>query len=100
MGKIWGRALAMPQRTLNRLTNKFVEGKREPGMYADGGSLYLRVADGGSKQWVFRYTARDGRLHDMGLGAVAPRGFTLVQAREKAREGRALSPRRVAPTEH
>jgi integrase len=81
--------LAMPQRTLNRLTNKFIEGKRRPGMYADGGSLYLRVAEGGSKQWVFRYAVR-GRLRDMGLGAVAPRGFTLAQAREKAREARLL----------
>jgi len=90
----------MPQRTLNRLTNKFVEGKREPGMYADGGSLYLRVADGGSKQWVFRYTARDGRLHDMGLGAVAPRGFTLVQAREKAREARLLRLEGIDPIAH
>jgi integrase len=79
----------MPQRTLNRLTNKFVESKRAPGMYADGGSLYLRVAEGGSKQWVFRYAA-NGRLRDMGLGAVAPRGFTLAQAREKAREARLL----------
>ena len=79
----------MPQRTLYRLTNKFVEGKHEPGMYADGGSLYLRVAEGGSKQWVFRF-ATNGRLRDMGLGPVAPRGFSLAQAREKAREARLL----------
>jgi integrase len=89
----------MPQRTLNRLTNKFVEGKREPGMYADGGSLYLRVADGGSKQWVFRYAA-NGRLRDMGLGAVAPRGFTLAQAREKARDARLLRLEGIDPIAH
>src|SRR5262249_55921059 len=88
----------MPQRTLNRLTNKFVEGRRQPGMYADGGSLYLRVAEGGSKQWVFRYAAK-GRLHDMGLGAVAPRGFTLAQAREKAREARLLRLEGLDPIE-
>src|SRR6516165_7892367 len=89
----------MPQRTLNRLTNKFVEGKREAGMYADGGSLYLRVAEGGSKQWVFRYAA-NGRLRDMGLGAVAPRGFTLAQAREKAREARLLRLEGIDPIAH
>jgi integrase len=89
----------MPQRTLNRLTNKFVEGKREAGMYADGGSLYLRVAEGGSKQWVFRY-AVNGRLRDMGLGGVAPRGFTLAQAREKAREARLLRLEGIDPIAH
>ena len=58
-------------------------------MYADGGSLYLRVAEGGSKQWIFRYIA-NGRLRDMGLGAIAPRGLTLAEARETAREARLL----------
>jgi len=89
----------MPQRTLNRLTNKFVETNRAAGMYADGGSLYLRVAEGGSKQWVFRYAA-NGRLRDMGLGAVAPRGFTLAQAREKAREARLLRLEGIDPIAH
>jgi integrase len=91
--------LAMPQRTLNRLTNKFVESKHQPGMYADGGSLYLRVAESGSKQWIFRYAA-NGRLRDMGLGAVAPRGFTLAQAREKAREARLLRLEGIDPIAH
>jgi integrase len=89
----------MPQRTLNRLTNKSVESKREPGMYADGGSLYLRIAEGGSKQWVFRY-AVNGRLRDMGLGAVAPLGFTLSQARERAREARLLRLEGIDPIDH
>src|SRR5262249_48870909 len=88
---------AMPQRTLNRLTNKFVETRREPGMYADGGSLYLRVADGGSKQWVFRYTV-NGRLRDMGLGPTHT--LSLAQARERAREQRLLRLDGIDPIAH
>jgi integrase len=56
-------------------------------MYADGGSLYLRIAPGGSKQYVFRYI-RDGRLHDMGIGPTHT--LTLVEARERATEARKL----------
>src|SRR5262252_464482 len=74
-------------RTLNRLTAMKVERAKAPGMYADGGSLYLRVAEGGSKQWIFRYVA-NGRLRDMGLGPVHT--LTLHEAREKATEQRKL----------
>src|SRR5262245_5942795 len=74
-------------RTLNRLTAMKVQRAKAPGMYADGGSLYLRIAPGGSKQWVFRY-ARRGRLRDMGLGPVHT--LTLAEAREKARDARKL----------
>jgi integrase len=74
-------------RTLNRLSTVKVTRTKTPGMYADGGSLYLRVAKGGSKQWVFRYVI-NGRLRDMGLGPVHT--LTLAEAREKAREARLL----------
>ena len=43
-----------------------------PGMYSDGGTLFLRVAPGGSKQWVQRLTVK-GRRRDIGLG-----GYPLV----------------------
>ena len=56
-------------------------------MYADGGGLYLRVAEGGSKQWVFRYAA-NGRLRDMGIGP--EHTLTLAEARQKATEARKL----------
>jgi integrase len=56
-------------------------------MYADGGSLYLRVAPGGSKQYVFRYI-RGGRLHDMGIGPTHT--LSLAEARERATEARKL----------
>ena len=56
-----------------------------PGMYGDGGTLYLRVAPGGSRSWIQRLTIA-GRRHDIGLG-----GFplvTLAEAREAAFENR------------
>jgi integrase len=74
-------------RSLNRLTALKVARAKRPGMYADGGSLYLRVAEGGSKQWVFRYVT-NGRLRDMGIGPCHT--LTLAEARERATEARKL----------
>jgi Arm DNA-binding domain len=74
-------------RVLNRLSNLKVDRAKRPGLYADGGGLYLRVAEGGSKQWVFRY-ASNGRLRDMGIGPVHT--LSLAAAREKARQAREL----------
>jgi integrase len=85
-------------RTLNRLSTKFVESnRRKPGMYADGGGLYLRVAEGGSKQWIFRY-ATNGRLRDMGIGP--EHTLTLAEARERATEARKLRLDGIDPIEH
>jgi len=56
-------------------------------MYADGGGLYLRVAEGGSKQWIYRYVVA-GRARDMGIGPVQV--LTLAEAREKARDASKL----------
>ena len=58
-----------------------------PGRYADGGTLYLNVAPGGSKQWVQRLTI-GGRRHDMGLGGWPV--VSLAEARETAFENRKL----------
>jgi len=66
-------------------------------MYADGGSLYLRVAEGGSKQWIFRYVT-NGRLRDMGLGPVHT--LTLAEARERATEARKLRLDGIDPIAH
>src|SRR5262245_47586377 len=58
----------------------------EPGMYADGGGLYLQV-QGKSRSWIFRYKV-DGRGRYMGLGSA--RDITLKRARELATEQRRL----------
>ena len=59
-----------------------------PGLHGDGGTLYLRVAPGGSKSWIQRLTI-DRKRRDIGLG-----GFPLVslaEAREMAFENRKLA---------
>ena len=59
------------------------------GFHADGGNLYLRVRDTGSRSWVFRYKRREKRddqvidkVVEIGLGSVANRSHS--QARELA----------------
>jgi integrase len=66
-------------------------------MYADGGGLYLRVAEGGSKQWIFRYTS-NGRLRDMGIGPCHT--LKLAEARERATEARKLRLDGIDPIAH
>ncbi len=55
------------------------------GFHADGGNLYLRVRDTGSRSWVFRWK-QGGRVSELGLGSVLDRG--LAEARELAAEMR------------
>jgi integrase len=74
-------------RRTERLTARVVEQARKPGYYGDGDGLVLRVADGGTKGWLYRYKS-DGKVREMGLGPV--RDVTLAEAREAAREARRL----------
>src|SRR3981081_4172275 len=57
----------------------------KPGLYGDGGGLYLQVAAGGTKAWILRYM-RSGRARKMGLGPFPV--VSLLEARQKAFEGR------------
>jgi integrase len=84
-------------RTLNRLSAVKIQKTKAPGMYADGGGLYLRVAEGGSKQWIYRYVT-NGRPRDMGIGPVHV--LTLTEARERAREASKLRLDGIDPIAH
>jgi integrase len=64
----------------------------KPGMYADGGGLYLRVHPTG-RSWVFRFRGRQ-----MGLGSVHT--VSLAEAREKARQARQRLQDGIDPIEH
>ena len=67
-----------------KLTAKDVQTLTTPGYYAAGigaPGLYLCIAKGGSKSWIYRYQMA-GRRRDMGLGSV--QAFTLAEARDKA----------------
>ena len=54
-------------RTIEKLTALAVSKLTEPGLYSDGGGLYLRVSESGAKSWVYRYM-RERRPREMGLG--------------------------------
>ena len=53
-------------RIIGKLTALRVDKARQPGMYGDGGGLYLRVTDDGAKNWVFRFML-NGRARWMGI---------------------------------
>ena len=73
-----------------KLTVKKVRAINQPGLYGDGNTLYLRVAPGGSKQWVQRLTIH-GKRHDIGLGGCS--WVTLAEAREAAYANRRVARR-------
>lgn len=64
---------------------------RRPVRFSDGGGLYLQVAPGDTKSWLFRFT-RYGKAREMGLGPVGepPGGVPLAEARKLAGDARAL----------
>jgi integrase len=87
--------MAMP-RAIGRLTALKVEKARKPGMYADGGGLYLRVTSEGTKNWVLRFMI-DRRPRWMGLGPLALYG--LQEARAKALDARRKRHEGIDPIE-
>ncbi len=72
-------------RTLEKLSALKVGRLNTPGLYSDGGGLYLRVTPEGTKNWVFRYMLA-GRPRWMGLGPLHTIG--LSEARIRATEHR------------
>src|SRR5438067_6261699 len=64
---------------------------RRPVRFGDRDGLYLQVAPGDTKSWLFRYTFR-GKAREMGLGPVGepPNGIPLAKARIRAAEAKAL----------
>jgi integrase len=87
-------------RGINKLSVKAVQAAKEPGLYGDGGGLYLQVSDvtgtGITKAWVFRYMLA-GRARKMGLGPEWD--VPLAKAREKARDARELLRDGIDPIE-
>jgi integrase len=83
-------------RSIGKLTALKVDRANEPGMYGDGGGLYLRITQDGTKNWVFRYML-DGRPRWMGMGPLAIYG--LQEARAKALDARRLRHEGIDPIE-
>jgi hypothetical protein len=57
-------------RQTNRLSALSIKKELPPGLYADGGGLYLQVSQQKTKAWIFRFT-RAGVPRKMGLGPVS-----------------------------
>jgi integrase len=77
-------------RTINRLSHRKVETLKAPGMYNDGGGLYLQVTgsdDTPRKSWLFRYAVA-GRERQMGLGPLSD--VPLAEARDRASAAREM----------
>jgi integrase len=56
-------------RAIHKLTPERVRAKsKRPGLYADGGGLYLRVSPPAACSWVYRYMIH-GKAREMGLGS-------------------------------
>lgn len=75
---------------------------KEPGLYPDGGGLYLQVTrgvDGGPrKSWVFRFRTAAGKAREMGLGSALD--VALGDARSLADAARTQARKGVDPIEH
>jgi integrase len=74
-------------KTSERLSALKVASAKDPGYYADGGNLYFRVAPGGARGWIFRFSRHD-RTRDMGLGGFPE--ISLAAARKLAGRCREL----------
>jgi integrase len=91
-------------RTSRGLTNKAIEAARHPGnttrpvRFGHRDGLYLQIAAGGSKSWLFRFTLA-GKSREMGLGSFGESGagLTLAQARAEALAARALVKQGIDP---
>ena len=88
----------------NRLTPLAAKRICEPGLYHDGGGLYLQVSVSANsralneatvnKSWVYRYRLH-GKLRGMGLGSF--KDFSLAEARERATKLRQLVADKIDP---
>jgi integrase len=100
-------------RTIGKLKALNVAREKRPGMYGDGGGLWLQVTSAGARSWVFRYRVAEhdpatgeflrhpatgkvlGRAREMGLGSAAV--VTLDAARERAVECRRMREQGIDP---
>jgi integrase len=81
--------------TATMLTARQVETLKNPGRHSAGNNLYLNIAKGGSKSWVFFYRSPSGRRREMGLGSIAK--VSLANARKKAQDANRLLSEGIDP---
>lgn len=74
-------------RPIHKLSALKIANLTKSGRYCDGNGLWLQVAPGGTKSWVFRYHV-EGKRHEVGLGSTAL--VSLADARAAAQTHRQL----------
>jgi len=105
VGQVVGPKVEPKGRNVARMTGRLsplkVARVKTPGMYADGGGLYLqvgeRVTEHSGRSWIYRYML-NGRAREMGLGPYPL--YSLAVARTKALDARRLCHQGIDPIEH
>src|SRR5262249_60721777 len=87
----WTFTEAVVAREINRLTGADLR-RSKPGVYADGGGLYLQITEAQdhssiNRSWLFRFAI--GR-HERWMGLGSLNTVSLTEARERARQGRLM----------
>lgn len=76
---------------INQLTDKRVQAIKKPGNYPDGGNLYLRVRESGSKSFIVKATvSTKQREWTLGLYGTTEHLLGLAKARKLRDEIMAL----------
>jgi Arm DNA-binding domain len=93
-------------RALNKLSSVAIRNADEPGLYGDGGGLWLHVGPARAdakgkplppgKSWIFRYMIY-GKAREMGLGPLHT--VSLAEARQRAANARLLVLDKIDPLE-
>lgn len=82
---------------MGKLTARQIESVTAPGRYKVADGLYMTVAAGGSKSWLFRYSF-GGKQKEIGLGSVSK--VKLAEAKTKADKARGLLAEGADPLNH
>ncbi|MBE0532653.1 MAG: integrase arm-type DNA-binding domain-containing protein [Rhodospirillales bacterium] len=83
-------------RCIHKLSDRFVATVDRRGKYGDGGGLWLQVSAFGTKSWIYRFMLHR-KAREMGLGSL--KGYSLDDAREKAKDCERLVRRGIDPIE-
>jgi integrase len=86
------------RRTIHKLGALAVSRLTKPGLYSDGGGLYLQVSRDGVRSWIFRFKTAAGRERYFGLGPLHT--VSLKQARQRAVVCRQQRLDGIDPIEH
>jgi integrase len=75
-------------KTLEKLSPLKVERLKAPGIYSDGGGLYLQISANGARSWIFRYRMGGRKTpRDMGLGSLNDVSLAVARLDAAAKRG-------------